>query len=166
MRCPDCGREMTRRLGEHLYIESGLDNVRLSDVELWSCECGATAVGIPAVPELHTMIGQHLLRKPALLSGAEIRFLRKNMGYSSKGFAELLGIDKATVSRWENDKQAPDRPTDRLIRLVYASNKGIALHHLLEHFPGISGDQAASPEFCLPRSAWSFGANEAQTCSG
>lgn len=157
MRCPYCGREMKCRQGEYHYIESGLDNVYLTDVELWECECGELAASIPAIPELHLLIGQYLVKKNALLSGPEIRFLRKNMGIAAKGLAGLLGVDKATVSRWENGKQVPDRSTDRLIRLLYAAQKGIAMAALVENFPHIAGEQVPSEPFRVPRAVWSHG---------
>ncbi len=164
MRCHACGAEMTCRLGEHHYTESGLDSVFLADVELWECLCGEKAVGIPALPELHRVIGEALARKPALLTGPEIRFLRKNLGLASKDFADLLGVDKATVSRWENGKQVPDRPTDRFIRLVYAAHKGISLEWLMAQFPEISGEQEPSLPLRVPRSFWSRGEGTGAAC--
>ncbi|MBI4800211.1 MAG: helix-turn-helix domain-containing protein [Desulfarculus sp.] len=164
MRCPSCSTEMTCRLGEHQYSESGLRGVYLSDVELWECPCGERAVGIPAVPELHRLLGQELVRKRSLLDGAEIRFLRKNLGLAAKDFADLLGVDKATVSRWENDKQGPDRSTDRLIRLVYGGHKGISLPWLMEQFADIAEQQTPAPPLRVPRSFWSREPGPQESC--
>ena len=51
---------------------------------------------------------------------AEIRFLRKNLHLKINEFAQLLGVDRVTVSRWENEHEKPSRSADRLIRLTYA----------------------------------------------
>lgn len=66
------------------------------------------------------LIGQSILLKPTSLNGAEIRFLRKNLYLKINEFAQLLGVDRVTVSRWENEHEKPSRSADRLVRLTYA----------------------------------------------
>ena len=56
--------------------------------------------------------------KPCKLTGKEIRFLRKYLKMTGTEFAGVLGTDKSTVSKWENDEQAPGERADRLIRAV------------------------------------------------
>lgn len=70
--------------------------------------------------ELMKSIAESILLKPTSLSGAEIRFLRKNLAMKINEFSQLLGVDRVTVSRWENDHEKPSRSADRLIRLTYA----------------------------------------------
>ena len=41
-------------------------------------------------------------------------------------FAQLLGVDRVTVSRWENEHEKPSRSADRLVRLTYAVEGNIA----------------------------------------
>jgi putative zinc finger/helix-turn-helix YgiT family protein len=128
--------------GEHHYNASGLDYVYLVGVEICQCQCGESMVGIPAVAKLHARIGWELINKPSLLSGQEIRFLRKNMGFTGKKLAEIMGVDKVTVSRWENNKEGIGKANDRLLRLAYASAKGLPDDQvkslLLKEFPNIS----------------------------
>jgi len=50
-----------------------------------------------------------------------MRFLRKNMGMKAIELAKFLGVDKATVSRWENEKDKHSDIIDRYIRLLYAT---------------------------------------------
>jgi transcriptional regulator with XRE-family HTH domain len=40
-------------------------------------------------------------------------------------FAQLLGVDRVTVSRWENGHEKPSRSVDRLVRLTYALEANI-----------------------------------------
>jgi putative zinc finger/helix-turn-helix YgiT family protein len=139
--------------GDHHYIESGLDNIHLEGIEHWQCKCGETAVGIPAIPKLHSLIGEHLILKKDMLTGKEIRFLRKNMGYKAKRLAGLLGVDKATVSRWENNKRPPDPTTERLIRLLYAFSKALpqkTISKIVDGFPQISRKQEPASLFKIP----------------
>jgi putative zinc finger/helix-turn-helix YgiT family protein len=65
-------------------------------------------------------IGESILLKPTNLNGAEIRFLRKNLRLKINEFSQLLGVDRVTVSRWENGHERLPRSTDRHIRLTYA----------------------------------------------
>ena len=56
--------------------------------------------------------------KPCKLTGQEIRFLRKYLRMTGEEFAGVLGTDKSTISKWENDEQATGDRADRLIRAV------------------------------------------------
>ncbi len=47
------------------------------------------------------------------------------MGLKAKDFAEYLGVNNVTVSRWERGEERPPQPTDRLIRLFYAGIMGL-----------------------------------------
>ena len=121
-KCPACGStEVTFKRGHHHFLESGLDNVHLSHVDIWVCNaCGEEIVSIPRSMELMKSIAESILLKPKSLSGAEIRFLRKNLTLKINEFAQLLGVDRVTVSRWENEHEKPSKSADRLIRLTYA----------------------------------------------
>ena len=157
MYCPSCDKKMKCRKGDHHYTESGLDDVYLIDVEICQCSCGESLVSIPRVSEIHTMIGSELVKKPARLSGKEIRFLRKNMGQPSRAMAKALGVTHETLSRWENDERAINHPSDRLLRLIYANMKGIPMPHLLEDFAGIASESAGPTRINLPGRLFSKG---------
>ncbi len=126
-KCPSCGSEkMSFTRGHHHFRESGLDNVHLINVDIWSCsDCGEKIVSIPRSAELMKSICESILLKPMPLSGAEIRFLRKNLAVKINEFAQLLGMDRVTVSRWENGHEKPSRSADRLVRLTYAVEANI-----------------------------------------
>ena len=123
MVCSHCGKVQEASRGDYLYLESGLDNVIICDVEMIDCDCGEKSALIPRIIALHEAIADCLLGQETYLSGKEIRFLRKNLGLKGKVFAKLLGVDHATLSRWENDKSKPSARADRLIRFLYASKK-------------------------------------------
>ena len=116
-------------------MESGLDNIYLEDICVYRCKCGEFFPSIPGIIDLHTIIGQILIKKTTALNGKEILFLRKNIGLNARTFAEYVGIDKSTFSRWENGQQKLAKPNDRLIRLIYANVKGLSkndIDHLLK----------------------------------
>lgn len=126
MKCPFCDNEMVHTIENYQYIESGLDNVFLKGVDFFRCEsCDEEIVSLPNIIQLQNLIGRLLIKRDSPLNGNEIKFLRKNIGLSAKIFAEYLGINKATFSRWEHNSQEPSKTHDRLIRMVYLSIKGI-----------------------------------------
>ncbi len=126
MACPNCRRRNKTHIGEYHYTESGLPNVWLIGVEMFECECGEKFAFIPCIQELHKLIAHELITQENSLSGQEIRFLRKTMGLKAKDFADLLGVKNVSISRWEHDEFSPSGPTDRLIRLFYAADMGLA----------------------------------------
>jgi DNA-binding transcriptional regulator YiaG len=61
-----------------------------------------------------------VIHKPARLSGAEVKFLRKHLGWSGADFAAHVGVDPTTVSAWENERKPFGTSSDRLLRLMVA----------------------------------------------
>lgn len=123
MKCHKCNREMNVSKEVYHYTESGLDNVYLGDVNIHKCQCGEEIASIPELVEVDSAIGFCLIKKRAHLNGEELKFLRKNAGMNAKSFAEYIGVNKSTFSRWENNKQCIDKSNDRLVRLIYANIK-------------------------------------------
>jgi len=121
MMCDACGAEMKILSGQtYRYAESGLDNVYLLNADLYVCEgCGEQLPILHRIEELHEAIARAIALKPSPLSGAEIRFLRKEIGLSARKWAALLHIDHTTLSRWENGAQERSQHNDLLIRHVY-----------------------------------------------
>lgn len=124
-KCPNCGNAIPKRISSYHYKESGLNNVYLENIPAYECSCGVSYASIFRLLRLNDLIARTLLRKPALLNGEEIRFLRKNIYLSSKTFSKTLGIGKTTLSKWENDIQQHSEKNDRLIRAAYMILKGI-----------------------------------------
>ena len=133
MKCLFCNNaEMLCEKKQYHYRESGLDNVYLEGVEIFSCpSCNEELVSVPAVPELHSLIGKHLTEKKSLLNGKEIRFLRKNAGLSAEHFSKKMGVDNSVISGWESGEHKLTSPNDRLIRLIYSGIKNIPIQHLV-----------------------------------
>jgi DNA-binding transcriptional regulator YiaG len=102
------------------YAESGLDFVYLSGVLQYKCpKCGDKSVEIPRLNELHLLIGKELVCKKELLSGDEVRFLRKEIGMKGKDMAAALSIEPETYSRWENGKRSVASCHDKGLRMMY-----------------------------------------------
>ena len=131
MRCPQCGKEMEKREGTYRYEESGLKNVVLVNIPIYRCpSCKETEVEIPCLEELHLLLGFLLVLKPVRLNGAEVRYLRKHLGYTEEDLASFLGVTRMTIHRWEMGK-TPFRPDhDKHLRRFYLDKKGGELKRL------------------------------------
>jgi DNA-binding transcriptional regulator YiaG len=99
------------------YIECGLDNVWLVNGFHIEKIDGEEFVSFEDADELHQAIGRSLAEKPAL-TGAEVRFLRKELGMSQRILADVLGTTEQTVSLWERGSKVPDGEA-RLLKTIY-----------------------------------------------
>lgn len=120
MACGSCGAAKLTVSRENVkYDASGLPGVTLMNLEVRRCEaCGDYAIVIPRILELHRLMAETVIRKPAPLTPAEIRFLRKHIGWSAVDFAKRMGTTPESVSRWENGKLPMAASADRLLRLM------------------------------------------------
>lgn len=120
MKCTQCEQGSMKSHRESVRGEEffGLPNVILANVEVRRCEsCGAREIAIPKIAKLNRLIAGFLVKNSQRLTGAEIRFLRKYLGWSSSDFADALGVKRETVSRWENEKEDMGQSAERVLRL-------------------------------------------------
>lgn len=120
MICSKCKIKMRKIKTDYNYTESGLENVILKGIIAFKCpRCRGINPIISKIKEVHKTIAQQLLIKGSLLTGKEIAYLRKEMKIKAKDLAEIIGVTKVTVSRWENEKEQISPACDRLIRSLY-----------------------------------------------
>ncbi len=120
MKCVACGNSMKKTRGDYAY--ASLPGIVLRDVEIYRCpQCGEEEVVIPRIEALNHTIASELVRKRGHLAPAEIRFLRKFLGWSGVDFARHFGVTPETVSRWESGKKQMGPVAERLLRLVVAT---------------------------------------------
>lgn len=121
MKCDICqGKITTKTLPVYHYTECGLDNVYLKNVEVRVCSnCKEKSPRIARITQLHATIARAVAMQPCPLRGQDVRFLRKQLGYSQKEWATFLRTDVSTLSRWENGQQSIGPQSDSLMRLLY-----------------------------------------------
>lgn len=105
MNCYECGKgKMSSSNDAYRYYESGLPNVVLLGVTVDRCkECGAEYVSIPDIEGLHRVLAMAVINKDGRLTPAEIRFLRKSLGWSGADFARKFHVSQPAVSKWESE---------------------------------------------------------------
>ncbi len=134
MTCCECGQEMDALEGSYPYVESGLKDILLMNIPMYKCPaCKDSAVEIPRLDELHSLIGAFLALQPMPLRGDQARYLRKNLGYTQDELAEKMGVTRITVTRWEEDGKRMKLDHDKHLRRFYLDKKR---EDLMSH-PGI-----------------------------
>lgn len=144
--CPFCGASVEKHVGDFHYKACGLPEVWLEGVVIRTCT-GCTEGGgveIPDIAGLHTVLAGYLIQQKARLAHFEVRFLRKTLGWSSKDFAQKMGVDPATVSRWEAGTQNMEPAYDRLLRLYVAEDKPIE-NYSVHDTEGLKAERASPP---------------------
>lgn len=104
------------------YTASGLDYVYL--VNGFSIEDDPNygrIVTIDAPDDLHKAIGLHIITQERPLTGAEFRFLRKQMKLTQRELADdyFGGADVQTIANYEKGKKIPPA-SDQLMRTQFA----------------------------------------------
>lgn len=167
MQCPKCKHEMGKKHGRYQYRESGLDNVWLEDWPMFVCpNCKTKLPLLPDPEETAKTITRDLVLEKGRLDGDSIVFLRKAMGLTAEALAAMLGVERGTVSRWENNKQkieglydfrlrlqAIDQILPKRVRAELRANVSLILQHTYSHETPVgeltiqvpSGDTATVP---------------------
>jgi len=131
MNCPDCNQPMTSANENYGYVASGLPYVTLVGVEVRRCaSCGEHEVVIPKLEPLHRTIAMAIVEKRSRLTAAEIRFLRKYLGWSGVDVARHMGVTAESVSRWENEREQMAAVADRLLRLMVVTQAPVSDYSL------------------------------------
>lgn len=100
------------------YRECGLRNVWLANGYDAHDTPYGHGISIHDVEGLHRVIARGLIAKGGKLTGAELRFLRQEMGLSQAKLATMLGNEAQTVALWEKRGSQP-KVADRFIRAIY-----------------------------------------------
>ena len=100
------------------YRESGLRNVWLANGYAEHDTPYGPGIAFDDAEGLHRAIARGLVAKGGKLTGAELRFLRREMGLSQARLAGLLGNEAQTVALWEKRGTQP-KLADRFIRAIW-----------------------------------------------
>lgn len=137
------------------YVQCGLDNVWLRNgFQFYETPYGR-GVSFQDVERLHKAIARALADKPSPLRGAELRFLRNELGMSQKRLGELFGKGSQSVAKWEKENQIND-DVDYLIRHIYKQTIGGRQTYieLVDHLNELDRQEYSKLEFEKEDSDW------------
>ncbi len=100
------------------YKGCGLRNIWLRNGYAERSTPHGKAVAIQDAAGLHRVIALHLIKTKPSLSGAEFRFLRKELDFSQARLAEMFGYSSQAIALWEKHGKVP-RLADRTLRAFY-----------------------------------------------
>jgi len=104
-------------MNAYRYTESGLTNVVIEGATLVHDDAGEECVTIPNINGLHRAISHGIVTKRSAITGAELRFLRTEMGLTQAELAAIVHREPLTVSRWERSEIDLDNNAEAIIRL-------------------------------------------------
>lgn len=119
--CFYCGHKLKIiKNKKYLYHDSGIEAI-IYGLDQYTCpDCGEEFAPIPVVKKLHNAIGINICEKNLnLLSGNEVRFLRKSIGCKVKNLATMLGVSARSITSIENNNQNIKDAQDRLLRSIF-----------------------------------------------
>lgn len=161
MNCRSCGMEMVERRATtgtpYAYTLSGLKGVFLEGISVFQCKaCGEEVPIIPKLGELHHLIALSLFKKEGLLTGSELKFLRKNAGFQAIEFAALMGVSPTYLSKAENGKCPLGPGADKLARMLSAVDEKMRglLIEIAKDLKPSKKRSTKKPIFRLERSHW------------
>lgn len=105
--------------GAFHYTSCGLRNVWLKNGFTEKDTPYGKAISIHNLNNLHRVIGLYLADNKPRLSGAEVRFLRKELDISQGHLAQILGVGETSVRGWEKNRPSITRPAERMLRVLY-----------------------------------------------
>ena len=142
MKCFECGQQLVESRETVRDHRLGLDNVVLQNVPVRRCKkCGTREIMYPQIASLHKLIANVLIHKKTRLTGNEVRFLRKYLGWSSADLARRLAVAPATVSRWENAREPIGVVPDRAIRLMVTTRQPVASYPIEDFLDALTTDE-------------------------
>ena len=103
------------------FRASGLPNVYLlNGVRFEDDPEHGALVTFENLKGLQHAIGLHLIEKPAALTGAQFRYLRKLMGLTQDALARVMRVSVQTIANYEKEHTASLGPADPHLRLLFA----------------------------------------------
>lgn len=103
-----------------LYPDCGLDDVYLLNGYEVTKTSHGTGLAVNDTDGLRAAIARSLATRKKILSGKEVRFLRKEMDLTQSELGRLVGLDAQSVARWEKEQVcAKKRPAELLLRVIY-----------------------------------------------
>lgn len=121
--CPICGDEnisFTNNENQDLSI-MGLPFVTVKGIHVYTCNgCGERFEEYPVTRAFKEYIVRSLVTVKRELTGKEMAFVRKTLGYSATKWSALIGVNNVTLSNWETEKKKHNKAVELVLRMKAA----------------------------------------------
>ncbi len=136
------------------YTESGLQNVYLNNGYKSRATDGGDAIAIIDADGLHEAIGRRIASK-GNMTGAEFRFLRKELDLSQPRFANWIGVSVESVSLWERRGRIP-KSACRFMQAIYLEkvDGNVKVAELIERLADLDRESDDRMVFEDTQSGW------------
>jgi len=118
--CPMCGDnniEFTNNGNQNLEV-MGLLFVKAKGIHAYTCTgCGERFEEYPVTRAFKEYIVKALVTVKRDLTGKELAFVRKSLGYSATKWSSLIGVNYVTLSNWENEKKKHNKTAEMALRM-------------------------------------------------
>ena len=126
--CPACGSDRLRLGGVPELVEFKGLHVKVQTILSTTCEsCGYSFAtndqhdeNVVATRAAYVAQRAAVKSEKGLLTGAQLRAMREELGLSQKQASELFGGGPVAFSKYENEDVTQSVAMDRLVRLVHA----------------------------------------------
>lgn len=88
------------------YTACGLNNVFIHGLDVVCDDAGNDTIHIPRINQLHRVIAEGIVSHDFAMDGSELRFLRTEMGMTQDQLAQIMGVKKLSVGRWERGESS------------------------------------------------------------
>lgn len=138
------------------YKECGLDDIYLLNGYEEHTTPYGNGVSVHDVDGLHRAIGVQLAKHKKVLTGKEIRFLRKQMDLTQAELGKWLGVSDQMVARYEKNDTPMPEPVNKLFRALFLESAGteIKLHELLRELEEFDAPVNERQEFAEENGVW------------
>ncbi len=103
-------------MNRYHYTECGLNNVFISGLKVMVDDDGDDVVEIPFINGLHREIAVGIVGHENGISGAELRFLRSEMGLTQAELSKIVHCDKQTIGGWVRSETEIDGASEAIVR--------------------------------------------------
>lgn len=118
-RCEVCGSEDTEFLeGNEIFTYKGHD-IEVPGYKKLRCHnCGEAVAEPESVKASLPIVRDAQRRIDGLLTGNEIKNIRKSLGYTQEQMGNILGGGEKAFARYETGKVMQSKPMDNLLRIL------------------------------------------------
>jgi DNA-binding transcriptional regulator YiaG len=101
------------------YTDCGLEDVYLVSGYEWVDTPEGKSLVIKDLDKLLRAIGLYLVTEKKMLSGKEVRFLRKELNMTQAELGRYAGLSHQQVARWEKGESEITESAAAILRLLY-----------------------------------------------